>query len=140
MQTCKSFGACILAVPALARRGILFITLLGPGLSTSTSTLAKNSSAGPKESRNNSTSYKNKQACQQQRPFPWTCDSLQLLPKDNIINNIVVILREAILSPWHKKEIFIPLNKVSQDLRSFSFLSNMAEIVLKANTKTILTC
>lgn len=58
MQTCKSFGACILAVPALARRGMLLITLLGPGLSNSTSTLAKNSSAGPKGSRNNSINHK----------------------------------------------------------------------------------
>lgn len=44
-STCKSFGAWILAIPALARRLILLITGVGFGLSTSISTLAKNSSA-----------------------------------------------------------------------------------------------
>lgn len=70
-QTWNWLGICIFAVPALALREILLITVLGPGLSTSTSTLARNSSAEPKESRNNFMSSKSKQVCQQQRPFLW---------------------------------------------------------------------
>lgn len=45
--TCRSFGACTLAVPHLALRGTLKMTWLGPGESSSTSTRAMNSSAGP---------------------------------------------------------------------------------------------
>lgn len=49
--TCKSFGACILAIPVLARRLTLLRTGVGFGLSTSISTLAKNSSAEPRTSK-----------------------------------------------------------------------------------------
>lgn len=46
--TCKSRGAWILATPARARRATLLRTGIGFGLSTSISTLAKNSSAEPR--------------------------------------------------------------------------------------------
>lgn len=51
-NTCRSFGAWTLAVPDLALRGILWITWLGPGESTSISTRALYSSAKPSSSVN----------------------------------------------------------------------------------------
>lgn len=47
LATCRSLGAWTLAIPDLALRGILLITWLGPGQSTSMSTRALYSSAGP---------------------------------------------------------------------------------------------
>lgn len=47
LLTCRSLGAWTLAVPDLALRATLWITRLGPGLSTSISTRALNSSGGP---------------------------------------------------------------------------------------------
>lgn len=49
--TCKSLGAWILAIPALARRLTLLRTGVGFGLSTSISTFAKNSSAESRTSK-----------------------------------------------------------------------------------------
>lgn len=51
-NTCRSFGAWTLAVPDLALRGILWITWLGPGESTSISTRALYSSAKSSSSVN----------------------------------------------------------------------------------------
>lgn len=48
--TWRSFGAWMRAIPALARRLILLMTGVGFGLSTSISTLAKNSSAESRSS------------------------------------------------------------------------------------------
>lgn len=109
-QTSKSFGIRSLAFPALALRKILLITVPGPGLSTSTSTLARNSSAGPKESRNNFMSSKSKSV--NSKGHSYGC-----MPHISYSSILPYLWGDNNSSPITPATFFFPLlNKVSQDL------------------------